>query len=571
MLNRLLTLLTLLLVITGCGGGQSRDELPLAWDDIRDAIPAQADALFLSRPDRQVSELLDRAGGSGLLDLARAVGVAQTLGFDLNDPAALTRAGVDAAATSAVVVLTSGPIFIFKVSDEAAFAQTVKSVLERQPDLKPTTYRLAGADFTRVPVSSDFAFDVGVKDGFAFGRVNVATMPALTATDGDLRALFRGPGDAPFWQTSEGRELLADSSGAEPQTVSFVRTRALTRLTDALVQYGNGSAGKLVPDSAPTAPYRDAAQREMCRGIVERMAATLPWMSAVTLSVMNGATGGLAVQSKFRAHFSDRGAETWRSILQPTGGTALPGTEDALFYGAGHLDLRKFLGLFDAPSEASSCPDTAKTVALISGAKAGYQRQVELNLKLASGEAAIALFGIRMAGMLPLVDAAVMLGAPKGKGVDLSKQLQSEFKKRGADGTADLTSPYTRVNFRLLIYRFSLLQKDDRVAITVGSVPESTVGALLNAKSDAEAPVADLHLNGGRIAETATELMAHYKELGSLKPDEAKQAQQAVDALRWLERGDGTLGWSDTTLMGSVSFQLVPPAPVQVAPGEGEL
>jgi hypothetical protein len=291
----------------------------------------------------------------------------------------------------------------------------------------------------------------------------------------------------------------------------------------------------------------------------------------VTLSVMNGATGGLAVQSKFRAHFSDRGAETWKSILQPTGGASLPGAEEALFYGAGRIDLRKFLGLFDAPSEASSCPDTAKALALISGAKAARQKQVELNLKVASGEAAIALFGVRMAGMFPLVDAALMLGAPMGKGVDLAKQLQSEFRKRGADGTADLTSPYTRLNFRLLIYRISLMQKDDHVAITVGSVPESTVGAMLSAKADAESPVADLHLNGGRIAETATELMAHFKEIGSLKPDQAKQAQQAVDAVRWLERGDGSLGWSESTLMGSVSFQLVPPAPVQVAPGEGDL
>ena len=571
MLHRLLTLVALLLLITGCGGGQSPDDRPLAWDDIRDAIPAQADAVFLNRPDKQVSDLLDRAGGSGLLDMARAAGVEQTLGFDPNDPAAMARAGLDAEATSAVVVLTSGPIFIFKVSDQAAFAQTVKSVLARQPDLKPSTYRLAGADFTRVPVSSDFSFDIGVKDGFAFGRVNIASMPALTATDGDLRALFRGAGDAPFWETSEGRALLADSSGAEPQSLSFVRTRALTRLTDALVRYGNGSAGKLVADTAPTAPYRDAAQRTMCREIVERMAATLPWMSAVTLSVVNGATGGLAVQSKFRAQFSDRGAETWKSILQPTGGASLPGTEEALFYGAGHLDLRKFLGLFDAPSEASSCPDTAKALALISGAKAARQKQVELNLKVASGEAAIALFGVRMAGMFPLVDAALMLGAPKGKGVDLAKQLQAEFKKRGADGTADLTSPYTRIDFRLLIYRISLMQKDDHVAITVGSVPESTVGAMLNAKADAEAPVADLHLNGGRIAETATELMAHFTEIGSLKPDQAKQAQQAVEAVRWLERGDGSLGWSESTLMGSVSFQLVPPAPVQVAPGEGDL
>jgi hypothetical protein len=309
----------------------------------------------------------------------------------------------------------------------------------------------------------------------------------------------------------------------------------------------------------------------MCREIVERMAATLPWMSAVTLSVMNGATGGLAVQSKFRAQFSDRGAETWKYLLQPTGGASLPGTEEALFYGAGHLDLRKFLGLFDAPAEANSCPDTAKALALISGAKAAYQSRIELNMKIASGEAAIALFGIRMAGMFPLVDAAVMIGAPTGKGVDLAKQLQAEFKKRGADGTADLNSPYTRVDFRILIYRISLMQKDDHVAITVGTVPESTVGAMLNAKSDAESPVADLHLNGGRIAETATELMDHFKEIGSLKPDEAKQAQQAVEAVRWLERGDGTLGWSDTTLMGSVSFQLVPPAPVQVAPGEGDL
>ena len=571
MLNRLLTLVALLLVITGCGGGQSPDDRPLAWDDIRDAIPASADAIFLSRPDKQVSDLLDRAGGSGLLDLARAAGVEQTLGFDPNDPAALTRAGLDAEATSGVVVLTSGPIFIFKVSDEAAFAQTVKSVLARQPDLKPSNYRLAGADFTRVPVSSDFSFDIGVKDGFAFGRVNIATMPALTATDGDLRALFRGAGDAPFWETSEGRALLTDSSGAEPQSLSFVRTRALTRLTDALVRYGNGSAGKLVPDSAPTAPYRDAAQREMCRGIVERMSATLPWMSAVTLSVANGATGGLAVQSKFRAQFSDRGAETWKSLLQPTGGASLPGTEEALFYGAGHLDLRKFLGLFDAPAEANSCPDTAKALALISGAKTAYQSRIELNMKIASGEAAIALFGIRMAGMLPLVDAAVMLGAPTGKGVDLAKQLQAEFKKRGADGTADLNSPYNRVNFRLLIYRFSLLQKDDHVAVAIGTVPESTLGAMLNGKADGEAPVADLHLNGGRIASTATELLDYYKEIGSLQGESAKQAQQAVEAVRWLERGDGTLGWSDTTLMGSVSFQLVPPAPVQVAPGEGDL
>ena len=75
MLNRLLTLVALLLVITGCGGGQSPDDRPLAWDDIRDAIPASADAIFLSRPDKQVSDLLDRAGGSGLLDLARAAGV----------------------------------------------------------------------------------------------------------------------------------------------------------------------------------------------------------------------------------------------------------------------------------------------------------------------------------------------------------------------------------------------------------------------------------------------------------------------------------------------------------------
>lgn len=571
MLNRLLTFVALLLVVTGCGGGQSPDDRPLAWDDIRDAIPAQADALFLNRPDRQVSELLDRVGGSGLLDMARAAGVAQTLGFDPNDPAALTRAGVDAAATSGVVVLTSGPIFIFKVSDEAAFAQMVKSVLARQPDLKPSTYRLAGADFTRVPLSSDFSFDIGVKDGFAFGRVNVAMMPALTATDGDLRALFRGAGDAPFWETSEGSALLADSSGAEPQMLSFVRTRALTRLTDALVQYGNGSAGKLVADSAPTAPYRDAAQRTMCREIVERMAATLPWMSAVTLSVVNDATGGLAVQSKFRAHFSDRGSETWKAILQPTGAASLAGTEEALFYGAGHLDLRKFLGLFDAPTEASSCPDTAKALALISGAKAARQKQVELNLKVASGEAAIALFGIRMVGMLPLVDAAVMLGAPKDKGVDLAKQLQAEFKKRGADGTADLTSPYNRVNFRLLIYRFSLLQKDDHVAVTIGTVPEATLGAMLNGKADAEAPVADLHVNGGRIAATATELLGYYKEIGSLKPDVATQAQQAVDAVSWLERADGSLAWSETTLLGSVSFQLVPPAPVQVTPGEGDL
>jgi hypothetical protein len=44
-----------------------------------------------------------------------------------------------------------------------------------------------------------------------------------------------------------------------------------------------------------------------------------------------------------------------------------------------------------------------------------------------------------------------------------------------------------------------------------------------------------------------------------------------VDAVRWLERGDGSLGWSESTLMGSVSFQLVPPAPVQVAPGKGDL
>jgi len=571
MLNRLLTLVALLLVVTGCGGGQSPDDRPLAWDDIRDAIPAQADALFLSRPDKQVSELLDRAGGSGLLDLARAAGVEQTLGFDPNDPAAMRRAGVDAEATSAVVVLTSGPIFIFKVSDEAAFAQTVKSVLARQPDLKPTTYRLAGAEFTRVPVSSDLSFDIGVKDGFAFGRVTVASMPGLTATDGDLRALFRGAGDASFWETGEGRALLADASGTEPQSVSFVRTRALTRLTDELVRYGNGTAGKLVPDSAPTAPYRDAAQRTMCREIVERMSATLPWMSVVTLSVANGATGGLAVQSKFRAQFSDRGAETWKAILQPTGAASLPGTEEALFYGAGHIDLRRFLGLFDAPAEAGSCPDTAKALALIGVAKSARQKQVEFNMKIASGEAAIALFGIRMAGMLPLVDAAVMLGAPVGKGVELAKQLQAEFKKRGADATSDLNSPYTRVNFRLLIYRFSLLQKDDHVAVTIGTVPEATLGAMLTGKADAEAPVADLHVNGGRIAATANELLGYYKEIGSLKPDDAKQAQQAVDALSWLERGDGSLAWSDTTLMGSVSFQLVPPAPVQVAPGEGDL
>jgi hypothetical protein len=483
----------------------------------------------------------------------------------------MARAGVDAEATSAVVVLTSGPIFIFKLSDEAAFAQTVKSVLARQPDLKHTTYRLGGADFTRVPVSSDLSFDIGMKDGFAFGRITVASMPGLTATDGDLRALFRGAGDASFWETSEGRALLADASGTDPQTVSFVRTRALTRLTDELVRYGNGTAGKLVPDSAPTAPYRDAAQRTMCREIVERMSATLPWMSVVTLSVANGATGGLAVQSKFRAQFSDRGSETWKSILQPTGAASLPGTEDALFFGAGHIDLRKFLGLFDAPAEAGSCPDTAKVLALIGGAKAARQKQVEFNMKIASGEAAIALFGIRMAGMLPLVDAAVMLGAPVGKGVDLAKQLQAELKKRGADATADLNSPYNRVNFRLLIYRLSLLQKDDHVAVTIGTVPEATLGAMLNGKADAESPVADLHLNGGRIAATANELLGYYKELGSLQGESAKQAQQAVDALGWLERGDGSLAWSDTTLMGSVSFQLVPPAPVQVAPGEGDL
>jgi hypothetical protein len=107
--------------------------------------------------------------------------------------------------------------------------------------------------------------------------------------------------------------------------------------------------------------------------------------------------------------------------------------------------------------------------------------------------------------------------------------------------------------------------------VTIGTVPEATLGAMLNGKADAESPVADLHLNGGRIAATANELLGYYKELGSLQGESAKQAQQAVDALGWLERGDGSLAWSDTTLMGSVSFQLVPPAPVQVAPGDGDL
>lgn len=569
MMHRLLTLIALILLVSGCGGGQSPDDRPLAWDDIREAIPAQVDALFLSTPDKQVSDLLKRVGGAGLMDLTQASGLSQTLGFDPNDPDSLVKAGIDPTATSGVVALTSGPIFIFKVSDAAAFTNTVNAVLARQPDLKPSRYRLGGAEFTRVPVGSDFSFDIGVKDGFAFGRLAVAKMPGLTATDGDLRALFRGAGDAPFWETGEGRALLADSAGAPPQSVTFIRTRAITRLIDEAVRYGNGDAGKLVPDTAATAPYASAEQRTMCRSIVERIPATMPWLSWVTVSVPNQETGRLAVQSKFRAQFSDRGAEDWKTILKPTSATSLPGTEEALFYGAGRIDLRKFLNLFDAPAAAAGCPDTAKVLGLISTAKAAREKQVEFNLKIASGEAAIALFGIRMAGMLPLVDAAVMLGAPTGKGIELAKQLQAELKKRGAEGTADVNSPYTRVNFRLLIYRFSLLQKDDHVALTVGSVPESTIGALLNGTADADAPVADFHVNGGRIAATASELLSYYSELGSLPAETYKQGQQAIEAISWLDRSDSTLGWSDATLMGTLSFQLAPPVPVQVAPADG--
>lgn len=106
--------------------------------------------------------------------------------------------------------------------------------------------------------------------------------------------------------------------------------------------------------------------------------------------------------------------------------------------------------------------------------------------------------------------------------------------------------------------------------MTIGSVPESTIGALLSGRAAADAAVADFHVNGGRVASTATELLSYYKELGSVTPEAATKAQQAIDAVGWLERADSNLGWSENALLGSLSFQLVPPAAAAPS-GEGNL
>lgn len=541
-----------LLSLVACGGAQQPSSTELGWGSIRDAIPADVDWFVYAHP----SGTLDAVWGAEMANIgADASGrdalqnINDTLGFDLLDAEARKAAGLAEHGEWAVIDIESGPIGVMELGNATAFNKTLSDIERRNPDSGVQRVRIGGTEFRRIPLGTDGWIDLGVRERFAFARLHTGHS-ILDASDADVAALFRGPGSANFWASEAGQKLVATHGprAEQPEFAAFVQTSALTELADyAIASFVAPTQTTPAATDDRLAPYTSTAQRDLCRGIVDRIPAAMPWIGSISVARNDGTHG---TDSSSLVHFSDRGAEVARAILRPSLGAVRDGTEEAAFVGAGHLELRPFLELFDAPADAMECPDTARAIALISKLRSEYRRQIDFNLALANGDAALALFDIRLAGFIPFVDAALMLGSPEGASARLASQLQKEIERRGGRGTVDETSPFTKVDFRLLTLRLSLIRAEDRVIVTVGDVPTAYVNALASSEDAPGNPVVSTRWNGPKSLDIATRAIEHLVEINSFSAEQGQQFLQGL--LSWAHFTDvsGSTSWSGNDLVG---------------------
>lgn len=469
-----------LLLAIGCGGAQrlDPDSTPPWSERLLDVVPADASFVLVRDFDERDTALLESSAGRTLAQLnAPATLMLQAIeretGVVLDRERGLEQFGVDPAGGIALYVRAMAPIVIFRIEDEAQYDLFVKQIVAASPDVPFTSWSADGIPFQRALLQDHVRLDIGRRGSFGILRLAMTT-EGVELADRHLREAVRGiPLEQRFSQTPEGRDIAGRLGDTAPQAIGLVRAQFISDLVAEFMRRAGASYMLGQPEQDLDALYGTPERRAQCQAEANRLIAMAPWSGFATSPSVEGVRDSVALVRL--SPDAEQGLRRWfPGALQNLDTLA----EDAAIVGTARADLQTIWDDLAGDATFAGCPDLALVSGLLGFVRAEVGRQVDFNLNLFDGNAGIVLKDARIVGFAPFLDVAVMLGSPDPP--RLTNIIQNRLRSMGGGARLVPGASVTTIEIRVLHLRLRIMQLQDRLVLSLGSMPQRTLLELAN-------------------------------------------------------------------------------------------
>jgi len=536
-------LLALSIAATACGGASgagsgSSGELA----SVHDAIPADAAWVLVGRNhpayiDMTRSQLVQQMS---MLSGAELDEAAAWTGIDWSSPDALDATGIDLEGEFAIFSPSGMPIVLFELDDREAFLDLVASVEDANPDWGTNYDPWLDFEDTRSWDLGDGAgIDLGIAGRFAVVRGRIGD-ESLDVSDDAVARSLRGYGSGERFVDTDHAERLRALSPGEVYSYVWLDTAGF----DPMVRAVQKALDVQTTDDASCAVSR------------ERLVTTVPGMGAYTTFDADDvyrSTSGWIVR------FSAAGAERMRAAFPPTVAGAMDHADTAAWAAIGTSDLRALVDLVQADPSTSSCAGVAALPGMLAADLAGYRRTIDYNLEFFDGTFGFGLFDVRMAGFLPFVDAAFVVGSENP--TRLMEETQELIENNGGRGEVDVDAAMTTLHYDLMHLSITLVKTDSRMVVAVGEVPAAFTNTLATGTTNGgDSPFGHFVWNGDRVRALLDMGLGYVRDNGVLQGEQLQALEASLTQWYRIDRLTVTAGFDGDDLVVTATSDIDPDA-----------
>lgn len=533
----------LALAATACGGASgSSGSGASGLNSLHDAIPADAAWVLIGRnhpahTDMMQSQWVQQMSSLSGAELDEAMAMT---GIDWSSPEAIAQTGIDINGEFALFSQTGAPVMLFQLDDREAFVEFVATIEDANPDLATSYEPWIELDDTRSwDIDDGVGIDLGLAGSVVVMRARTGDA-SLDTPDEAVERYLRGFAQGERFVDTADAERLRELSPGEVYSYAWASTIALDPIVRAV-------------QSMFDVETTDA---DVCDVTRERMATT---MSSIGMFTTFDADDPMQTTSAWVARFSAAGAERMRAAFPPTVGGAMDHAGDAAFAAIGTSNLRAMVDVVQADPAAASCPGIAALPGLLAANLSAYERTIDYNLDFFDGTFAFGLFDVRMAGFLPFVDAAFMVGSENP--TRLMEEVQELIEGQGGRGEIDVDAAMTTLEYSLMHLSITLMKADDRMVIAVGDVPAAFTNTLATGAADADgAPFAHFVWNGDRVRALLDMGLGYVRDNGVLQGEQLEAVEASFSQWYAIDSITIDAGFDGTDLVVTATSHLDPDA-----------
>lgn len=473
-------------LLAACGGSQhTTTAVSAGWDSIWDVVPAEATWAFaMDMPDANAEFTRDawwralsteQVGGNPLLS-----GL-QDLGLTIESPEDINGLGIDLGGSVAVFAVDLAPIVVVQLSSPSDFQTTINRVVEQNPDFEESQVSVSGLQMRRFTTWDGDQVDVGVTGTWAVLRFNNSGGQGVD--DEALTRALRPTSGARFVERDDVRNLLGRAPAG--YVVNQITVLPSTTIAAAVRQLLASNAEGATPQVQALGirllepEYASDAERAACLAAEERLLTTVPGFGLVSMHRESNTGDGISEAVTF---LSRAGAERLTGAFRPSVELS-DGQNPPAFQVAANIHLPSLLDLVQGDAALRSCPDLGSIAGHLVRLRNRHRNDLAQADQFFTGQFTAALYDFQMAGFLPQVTAAGMMGTLNP--ASILQLLQRQLEQNGATGTVDETAPLMTIDYRMLGFAFRLIRADDRVVASVGAVDRAQA---LDLASRAPAP-----------------------------------------------------------------------------------